>query len=68
MDLTDGITSFYGYLETTGYKLAHYFGFRLADLFLPYVIPGYTNDSVDTMYYQSDLKKYLRIDVERVDK
>lgn len=68
MDLTDGITSFYGYLETTGYKLAHYFGFRLADLFLPYVIPGYTNDSVDTMYYQRDLKKYLRIDVERVDK
>ena len=68
MELTDDITSFYSYLETTGYKLVHYFGFRLADRFLPYVIPGYTNDSVDTMYYQSDLKKYLRIDVERVDK
>lgn len=67
MDLTDDITSFYSYLQTTGYKLAHYFGFRLADQFLPYVIPGYTNDSVDTMYYQSDLKKYLNIDIERVD-
>lgn len=68
MDLTDDITSFYSYLETTGYKLVHYFGFRLADQFLPYVIPGYTDDSVNTMYYQSDLKKYLGIDVERVDK
>lgn len=68
MELTDNITSFYSYLQTTGYKLAHYFGFRLADQFLPYVIPGYTNDSVDTMYYQRDLKKFLNIDIERVDK
>ena len=68
MDLTDDITSFYSYLETTGYKLAHYSGFRLADQFLPYVIPGYTDDSVNTMYYQSDLRKYLNIDIERLDK
>ena len=68
IELTDDITSFYSYLQTTGYKLAHYFGFRLADQFLPYVIPGYTNDSVDTMYYQRDLKKFLNIDIERVDK
>lgn len=68
MDLTDDITSFYSYLETTGYKLAHYFGFRLADQFLPYVIPGYTNDSVNTMYYQSELRKCLNIDIERLDR
>ena len=68
MDLTDDITSFYSYLQTTGYKLVHYCGFRLADQFLPYVIPGYTSNSVDTMYYQSDLKKYLNIDIERLDK
>lgn len=68
MDLTDDITSFYSYLETIGYKLAHYFGFRLADQYLPYVIPGYTSDSVDTMYYQSDLRKYLNIDIERLDR
>lgn len=67
MDLTDDITSFYSYLETTGYKLGHYCGFRLADLFLPYVLPGYTDDPVNTMHYQSDLKSHLRIDVERVD-
>lgn len=68
MDLTDDITGFYSYLQTAGYKLAHYFGFRLADQFLPYVIPGYINDSVDTMYYKNDLKKYLNIDIERLDK
>ena len=68
MDLTDDITNFYSYLQTTGYKLAHYFGFRLADQFLPYVIPGYTSDSVDTMYYQSNLRKYLNINIERLDK
>lgn len=68
MDLTDDIAGFYSYLETTGYKLVHYFGFRLADQFLPYVIPGYTNDSVNTMYYQSDLRKHLNIDIERLDR
>ncbi len=68
MDLTDDITSFYSYLETIGYKLAHYFGFRLADQFLPYVIPSYNDDSVNTMYYQSDLRKYLNIDIERLDR
>ena len=36
-----GITDFFSYLETVGYKLAHYFGFVFADRFLGYVIPGY---------------------------
>ncbi len=67
-DLIDDIASFYSYLETTGYKLVHYFGFRLADQYLPYVIPGYTNDTVNTMYYQSDLRKHLNIDIERLDR
>ena len=34
------IDEHYSYLQTAGYKLAHYFGFRLADHFLPSVIPG----------------------------
>lgn len=63
----DGVTSFYTYLETTGYKVAHYFGFRLADLFLPYVIPGYTNDDVNTLLYAGDLKRYLKIDIDSLE-
>ena len=61
-DLTDGISSFYTYLETNGYKLAHYFGFRLADGFLRHVIPGYTDDSVNTSLYKMALHDALGID------
>ena len=68
MELTDDITSFYSDLQTTGYKLAHYFGFRLADQFLPYAIPGYTHDPADTLYYQNELRAYLDLPVERLDR
>lgn len=61
------ITDFYSYLETTGYKVAHYFGFRLADLFLPYVIPGYTNDDVNTLLYSGELKRYLNINIDGLE-
>lgn len=67
MHLTDGITEFYSYLQTTGYKLAHYFGFRLADQFLPYVIPGYTDDSLNTDIYKKTLQAYLKIDIGRLE-
>ena len=61
-DLTDGISGFYTYLETNSYKLAHYFGFRLADGFLRHVIPGYTDDSVNTSLYKMALHDALGID------
>lgn len=59
--LTDHISAFYSYLETMGYKLAHYFAFRLGDTFLHYVIPGYTNDDVHTSLYTMSLQKYLNM-------
>ena len=66
-DLTDGISSFYTYLETTGYKLAHYFSFRLADGFLRHVIPGYTDDSVNTTLYKMALRDALGIDPDLME-
>ena len=66
-NLTDGVTEFYSYLETVGYKIAHYFGFLLADRFLPFVVPGYTNDSVNTLQYSGELKRYLQIDLDRME-
>lgn len=66
-NLTDSVTEFYSYLETTGYKVAHYFGFRLADRFLPYVVPGYTGDPVNTLQYSGELKRYLQIDLDRME-
>ena len=68
LDLTEDITGFYSYLQTSGYKIAHYFGFRLADLFLPYVIPGYIDDSVNTGYYRRTLQEYLDIAIDRLEK
>ena len=62
--ITEGITEYMSYLETTGYKLAHYFGFILADQFLHHVIPGYVSDSVATMQYRWDLQKYLQLDLK----
>lgn len=63
-ELTQGITSYISYLEITGYKLAHYFGFILADRFLSHVVPGYCSDSVTTMQYAWDLSNYLKLDLE----
>ena len=66
-ELTDGISGFYTYLETTGYKLAHYFGFRLADGFLWHVIPGYTDDSVNTTLYKMALHDALGFDPDLME-
>ena len=68
LDLTEDITGFFSYLKTSGYKIAHYFGFRFADQFLPYVIPGYAHDSVHTGYYRKMLREHLDIDINRVEK
>lgn len=64
--LTEGIISMHSYLETAGYKLAHYFGFVLADRFLPYVLPGYHSDSVNTMRYNREVRDYLNVDIDKL--
>lgn len=63
-NLADGVIDYMSYLETTGYKLAHYFGFILADRFLEHVVPGYCSDSVTTTLYKWDLQKYLQLDLK----
>lgn len=65
--LIEDITSYYSYLATAGYKLAHYFGFRLADHFLHYVMPGYTADSVVSQQYANQLREYLQIDPDLME-
>lgn len=63
-ELANGISEYICYLETTGYKLAHYFGFILADEFFCHVIPGYCKDDVTTMQYTWDLQKFLQLDLD----
>lgn len=62
-ELTAGITSYYTYLQTTGYKLAHYFGFIFANQFLYYVLPGYSADDVITLEYRRNLSEFLHVDI-----
>ena len=61
--LISGITSYYSYLQTTAYKLAHYFGFCLANQFLPFVVPGYISDPLLTDQYIRELQCFLSTDL-----
>ena len=50
-DATDPIISYYTYLQTNAYKLAHYYGFRFGDTFLSKVVPGYYPDGATSSTY-----------------
>lgn len=63
-NLTSGVTDYICYLESVGYKLAHYFGFIFADNFLPHVIPGYISDPCTTIRYTMGLEQYLQLDLD----
>ncbi len=65
--LLDDISDYYAYLETVGYKVAHYYGYRLADSFLRHVIPGYTGNPAHSALYKHALNQYLQIDLSKLD-
>ena len=62
-ELLQIVDDYFSYLQTTGYKLAHYFGFRLADQFLPYVMPGYISDPLNTSRYLRKMESCLQADL-----
>ena len=51
LDLLDGIHDYYNYLKTVGYKVAHYYGYLLANQLLPHLIPGYYADNAYVSTY-----------------
>ena len=55
----DAIRSYYVYLEVTGPKLAHFWGYRFANQFLPWVEPGYVSDGAQTSLYALELHRDL---------
>ena len=63
LDLLDGVNSYYSHLKTIGYKVAHYYGFLLADQLLPHLIPGYYADSVYVSTYGLILHNDIGINV-----
>ena len=55
----DAIRSYYVYLEVTGPKLAHFWGYRFANQLLPWVEPGYAIDGTQTSLYALELHRDL---------
>ena len=66
-ELSAPISSYYCYLTTSAYKIAHYFGFKLADSLLYYLVPGYAPDLSVTVAYRTDIADYLKVDMVRLD-
>ena len=58
-EYADAIRSYYVYLEVTGPKLAHFWGYRFANQFLPWVEPGYVSDGAQTSMYALELHRDL---------
>ena len=55
----DAIRGYYVYLEVAGPKLAHFWGYRFANQFLPWVEPGYVSDGAQTSMYALELHRDL---------
>ena len=53
------IGDYYAYLETVGFKIAHYWGFALGNTFYSQVIPGYVPDSSFTTQYAHMIERDL---------
>ena len=62
-EYADAIRSYYVYLEVTGPKLAHFWGYRFANQFLPWVEPGYVRDGSQTSLYALELHRELGVRV-----
>ena len=58
-ELYEDVTAYVSYLEATGPKLAHYYGYLLGNELLPYIIPGYHADMALTRQYRIMLSNYF---------
>lgn len=61
------ITGYHAYMQTVGYKIAHYIGYRVADMFGEYIIPGYCSDSISSLFYKNKLAEYLQLPIHKLD-
>ena len=59
----EGILDYYVHLEITGPKLAHFWGYRFANQFLPWVEPGYVSDGAQTSLDALELNRDLGFSV-----
>ena len=57
--IASNISSYFTFLDVAGPKLAHYAGYIIANHFLPWVEPGYREDSIQTSRYRHMVKDYM---------
>ena len=57
--LHDYIQDYFTHMECAGPKLAHYAGYIIGNLILPWVEPGYREDSCQTMAFAEETKKFM---------
>ena len=59
--LHDYIQDYFTHMECAGPKLAHYAGYIIGNLILPWVEPGYREDAWQTMAFAAETKKFMGI-------
>ena len=59
--LHDYIQDYFTHMECAGPKLAHYAGYIIGNLILPWVEPGYREDACQTMAFAAETKKFMGI-------
>lgn len=59
----EDLVSYFILLEDHGTKLAHFYGYLLANHWLYKMIPGYTEDQFQTQRYTKELSSYLGFNV-----
>lgn len=59
----EALVSYFVLLEDHGTKLAHFYGYMLANHLLYKMIPGYAEDELQTQRYTKKLSSYLGFDV-----
>ena len=57
--LTNPISSYFIAMDVSGTKLAHYAGYAISNKLLPMMVPGYREDTVQTMNYAREVEQYI---------
>lgn len=57
--LYEDVAEYAAYLKTVGPKLAHFWGYMLANEFLPKIIPGYYSDTNQIRAYRAKLIEFF---------
>ena len=52
------ISEYFTHFECAGPKFAHYAGYMLGNQLLPWLIPGYRVDTIQTMKYSREIEQY----------